>query len=182
MILSLNKEYIKLKLNTGAEVNVIPYSIDRKVAKTSKIEWQKPKGRLRAYIGENIPIKAVCTLQCQHKGTIHDLYFFITSINSEPVFSISACKKLGLIKFIGAVDCKKEDVAAFTTRIKKEYKAVCTGIGCLDCPHHIELESTVQPVIIPSIRIPFGLEDRVKAALLDMCTQSIIVPVDQPNG
>ena len=73
---SLNKEDIQLKLDIGAEVNVIPYSTYRKVAKTSKIELRKPKARLSAYNGKNIPIKAVCTLLCQHKGTIHNLDFF----------------------------------------------------------------------------------------------------------
>ena len=92
LTLSLNKQDIQLKLDTGAEVNVIPYSTCRKVAKTSKIELRKPKARLSAYNGENIPIKAVCTLQCQHKRTIHNLDFFITNIESEPVLSISACK------------------------------------------------------------------------------------------
>ena len=56
-----------------------------------------------------------------------------------------------------------------------------TGIGCFDRPYHIKLDPTVQPVIVPPRRIPFGLEDQVKAALLDMCSQGIIVPVDQPT-
>ena len=85
--LSLNKQNIQLKLDTGAEVNVIPYSTFRKVAKTSKTELRKPKACLSAYNRENIPIKAFCTLQCQHKGTIHNLHvgFFITNIESEPL-------------------------------------------------------------------------------------------------
>ena len=72
---------------------MIPYSTYRKVAKTSKIELRKPKARLSAYNEENNPIKDVCTLQCQHKGTIHNLDFFITSIESEPLLGISACKE-----------------------------------------------------------------------------------------
>ena len=55
-----------------------------------------------------------------------------------------------------------------------------TGIRCLEKPYHIKLDPTVQPVIIPPRRIPFGLEDRVKTALLATCSQGIIVPVDQP--
>ena len=43
------------------------------------------------------------------------------------------------------------------------------------------IDPTVQPVIIPPRRIPFGLEDRAKTALLDMCSQGIIVPIDQPT-
>ena len=39
----------------------------------------------------------------------------------------------------------------------------------------------MQPVIVPPRRIPFGLEDRVKYALDEMCNQGIIVAVDQPT-
>ena len=92
LTLSLNNQEIQLKLDTGAEVNVIPYSIFKQVAKSSKIELRKPEARLSAYNGKNIPIKAVCTLQCQHKGTIHNLEFFITSVEGEPVLSICTCK------------------------------------------------------------------------------------------
>jgi hypothetical protein len=50
-----------------------------------------------------------------------------------------------------------------------------SGIGCLERPYHIELNSAVQPVIVPPRRIPFCLEDRVKYALDEMCNQGINV-------
>ena len=176
--LSLNKQDIQLKLDTGAEADSI-FNI-QKSCENFKNRATKAESPFKRLQWENIPIKAVCTLQCQHKGTIHNLDFFITNIESEPVLSISACKELGLIKFIGAVN-RQEDVEVFTTRIKTEYEDVFTGIGCLEKPYHIKLDPTVQPVIIPPRRIPFGLEDRVKTTLLDMCSQGIIVPVDQPT-
>jgi len=178
--LTLNNQEICLKLDTGAEVNVIPYSAYRKIAETSKIDLRKPKARLSAYNGEDIPVKAVCTLQSKHKGITRNLEFFITSIESEPVLSISACKELGLIKFISAVD-RDENTETFAARIREEYKDVFTGIGCLERPYHIVLDPEVQPVINPPRRVPYGLQDRVKAALDEMCNQGIIVPVDQPT-
>ena len=146
--LTLNNQAIRLKLDTGAEVNVIPYSAFKKIAETSKIDLRKPKARLSAYNGEDIPVKAVCTLQSNHKGTTRNLEFFITSIESEPVLSISACKELGLIKFISAVD-RDENTEAFAAKITEEYKDVFTGIRCLERPYHIELDPGVQPVINP---------------------------------
>ena len=106
----------------------------------------------------------------RYYASMHNLDFFIANIESEPVLSISACKERGLIKFIGVVD-RKEDVEAFTKRIKTEYEDVFTGIGCLEKPYHIKLDLTVQSVIIPPRRILFGLEDRVKTALLAIYVQ-----------
>ena len=57
-----------------------------------------------------------------------------------------------------------------------------SGIGCLQRPYLIELDSTVQSVITPPRRIPFSLEARVKTALNEMCSVRIIVPVDQQTN
>ena len=139
--LSLNNHDIRLKLDTGAEVNVIPYSTFKQVATTSKIKLRKPEACLSAYNGGNIPVEAVCTLQWQYKGTIHNLEFYITSIESEPVLSISACKKLGPIEFVTVIEHKEEGTEAFAKRVKTEYQDVFSGIGCLERPYHIELNS-----------------------------------------
>jgi hypothetical protein len=110
----------------------------------------------------------------------YNLKFYITSIESEPVLSISAYKKLGLIEFVTVIE-HKGGTEAFAKRVKTEYQDVFSGIGCLERPYHIELNSAVQPVIVPPRRIPFGLEDQVKYALDEMCNQGIIVAVDQPT-
>ena len=58
---------ISLKLDTGAEVNVIPYATFKKIAEASKIMLRKPKAKLTAYNGQDIPVTAVCNLSCKHK-------------------------------------------------------------------------------------------------------------------
>ena len=55
---------ISLKLDTGAEVNVIPYATFKKIAGASKIMLRKPKAKLTAYNGQDIPVTAVCNLSC----------------------------------------------------------------------------------------------------------------------
>ena len=67
-ITPLNKQDIQLKLDTGAEVNVIPYSTYRKVAKTSKIELRKPKARLSAYNGKIFQSKLSAHSNVNTKG------------------------------------------------------------------------------------------------------------------
>ena len=106
MTLLIDGQEISLKLDTGAEVNVIPYATFKKIAGVSKIMLRKPKAKQTAYNGQDIPITAVCDLSCKHKaGVLHkdvtyDLEFCITTLKSEPVLSVSASRELGLIKFI----------------------------------------------------------------------------------
>ena len=129
--------------------------------------------------GQDIPVTAVCNLSCKHKDVTYDLEFYITSMKSEPVLSVSSCRELGLIKFVN--NLKEETADQFSARIQSEYKDVFEGLGCLERPYHIELNPDVLPVVSPPRRIPYGLEGRVKAALDDMCDQGVIVPLDHPT-
>ena len=51
----------------------------------------------------------------------------------------------------------------------------------MERPYHIELDPNAEPTVSPPRRIPYGLQDRVKSALDDMCEQGVIIPVDQPS-
>ena len=107
---------------------------------------------------------------CQQKPGKSDNYLFLETVKVESVDQIRQSET----EYI-TLSLNKED------KYEEEYEDVFTGIGCLDQPHHIKLDPTVQLVIVPPRRSPFGLEDRMKAALLDMCSQGIIVPVNQPT-
>ena len=117
---------------------------------------RKPKAKLTAYNGQDIPVTAVCNLSCKHKDVTYNLEFYISNMKSEPVLSVSACRELGLIKFVN--NLKEETADQFSARIQSEYKDIFEGLGCLERPYHIELKPDVQPVVSPPRRIPYGLE------------------------
>ena len=110
--LLIDGQETSLKLDTGAAVNVISYATFKKIlailAGVSKTMLRKPKAKLTAYNGQDIPITAVCDLSCKHKDVTYGLEFYITSMKSEPVLSVSACRELGLIKFVKTL---KEETA-----------------------------------------------------------------------
>ena len=97
---------------------------------------RKPKAKLTAYNGHDIPVTAVCNLSCKHKDVTYDLEFYITSMKSEPVLSVSACGELGLMKFVN--NLKEETADKFSARFQSEYKDIFEGLGCLERPYHIE--------------------------------------------
>ena len=97
-------------------------------------------------------------------------------MKSDLVLSVSACRELGLIKFVNTL--KEETADQFSASIQSENKDVLEGLGCLERPYHMELNLDVLPVVSPPRRIPCGLEGRVKAASDEMFDQGAIVPVD----
>ena len=96
MTLLIVRKEISLKLDTGAEVNVIPYATFKKIAGASSLMLRKPKAKLTAYNGHDIPVTAVCNLSCKHKDVTYDLEFYTINMKSEPVLSVSACRELGI--------------------------------------------------------------------------------------
>ena len=126
---------ISLKLDTWAEVNMIPYATFKKIAGASKIMLRKPKAKLTAYNGQDIPVTAVCNLSCKHKDVTYDLEFYIINMKSEPVLSVSACRELGIIKFVN--NLKEETADQFSSRNQSKYKDGFEGLGCLERPYSI---------------------------------------------
>ena len=129
--LLIDGQEIRLKFDTGAEVNVIPYSTFKNIAQVSKIKLRKPKAKLTGYNGQDIPVITVCNLSCKHKNVTHDLEFYITTTESEPILSIGACRKLELIKFVGTV-VEGETAGHFGARAQSEYRDVShrAKLGC----------------------------------------------------
>ena len=66
VILYVNNTKVKLKLDTGAEVNVIQTNIYKTLASTTRIPLRKPNVNLVAYNGRLVPVEAVCNLQCKY--------------------------------------------------------------------------------------------------------------------
>lgn len=97
--LGVNKTEVKLKLDTSAEVNVIPIKTYKILASATKKPLRKPTVNLVADNGKQVPVKAVCNLQCKYRGEEYDLEFYISEVHSEPVLSVAACKELNLVKF-----------------------------------------------------------------------------------
>jgi hypothetical protein len=90
--LSVNNTEVKLKLDTGAEVNVIPIKTYKVLASTTRIQLRKPTVNLVAYNGKSVPVKAACNLQCKYRGEEYYLEFYISESPCELVLSIAACK------------------------------------------------------------------------------------------
>ena len=57
--LSVNNTEVKLKLDTGAEVNVIPIKTYKFLASTTRIQLRNPTVNLVAYNGKAVPVNPV---------------------------------------------------------------------------------------------------------------------------
>ena len=90
------------KLDTGAEANVIPTRLYKKMKVKPVL---KPTNvRLTAYGGTSITPIGACQLVCKGKSQYHTIKFYVVSVDANPILGLSACRKLGLIQRVDTID------------------------------------------------------------------------------
>ena len=90
--------------------------------------------------------------------------------------------------FLKILDCDQpERVYSFTKsstvltkkRVLKEFKDVFTGLGRLETPYRIQLDTAVQPVVHHPRRIPVAIHSALKEKLEEMVADGVIAPVTE---
>jgi hypothetical protein len=67
-----------VKLDTGAQVNVMPVKVYNSLKTKSKV-LQPTKVKLTAYGGNRIPVLGTCQLKCKYKNEAHNLEFYVVN-------------------------------------------------------------------------------------------------------
>lgn len=150
---------LKFKLDTGAQVNVLPQRDFKKFAPKTKM--QQTHKKLTGYGGQPLSVKGTCKLHCNNKENAMPLDFFIVDTQSPPVLGLKACLDLDMIKLVLSVSSPEKD----SESIVDEFTDVFTGIGLFPGECNIQLDPTAMPVIHPLRRVPFALRDLLKEEL-----------------
>ncbi|UYV66236.1 K02A2.6-like [Cordylochernes scorpioides] len=171
----VNGKEICFKLDSGAEVNVLPYTFTRQM---KGLEIFQTNRKLTSYTGHEIKIKGIATLNCKTKNKTESLEFFIADGYYQPILGIEAIEKLSLIKKCDAVQTEQNNSAK---EILNRHKNIFEGIGRLPIEHKIRLKENATPVIAPSRKIPFSIREKVKAELERMEKLDIIEKFEEPS-
>ena len=92
------KKGMKFKLDTGAQVNVIPWKLVQATKNFSKL--QSMDNHLYGYSDKHLDVKRKCKLECQYKEGNRELYLYVVDTDAPPVLSLKSCLDMKLIKLI----------------------------------------------------------------------------------
>ncbi len=141
MPLHVNGDVIPLKLDTGAQVNLIN-ELDIK-AMTVKprihLYYSKP---LRAYNGQPIISKGSCRLKVKVKGKQYNVMFAVVTERHVSVLGDKACEWLGLVKRVCCTDAQDS-----VKTVVDQYLDVFDRFGVLPFTYKIQLKDDAQPVV-----------------------------------
>lgn len=147
-----NETFINFKIDTGAEVNVIPVKVYNTIKPKNTLT--KTTITLTAYNSTKIPILGSCMLQLQNKGIKINAQFIVADTNANAVISANTAENLGLLQRIHAIN--KTDLEALIGR----YKDFFGDLGKLPVTQQITINPDIKPVINPPRNIPFGMKPK----------------------
>ena len=165
---------VKFKIDTGADVTVIPEDMFRRCklgrlqSTSKKLFGADQKGlRVIGEIRENLKLGETCVTE--------DIY--VVKGLKEPLLGRPAIEKLNLVTRINNIQsqCSEE-------QIRKKYPQLFHGLGELKGEYEIQLKPHAQPFAITSPRrIPLPMKSKVKAEIERMEKLGVIRRVEQPT-
>ncbi|KAK3741617.1 hypothetical protein QZH41_019256 [Actinostola sp. cb2023] len=198
--LDIEQRSISLKIDTGAQCNVMPEKIYRTI---SKAQPSKAGSKLVSYSGHTIKVVGKAVLLITYKGKYYPIEFQITNqdMDSLPVLGLATCLELNLVQRVYTLTSSKPDVnmsrnpanrpestdsaeatiTAKTDEIMAMYEDVFKGLGCLSGEYSIKIDPTVPPVIHPPRKVPFALRDKFEMELKRMEQLDVIEKVTEPT-
>lgn len=176
-VLNINGSDVRFKLDTGADVNVLPRSFLKQIGLLES-DLLKCTFKLRAYSGGDIKVLGSCNLKVKFKDTNYILAFVIADVSSPPILGRYSCEELNMVKLVLALDESKNELK---DAILQEYGDVFNGIGCMPGEHTIQVDSSVRPVVHAPRKLPVALKDSIKKKLDEMVEQEILTKVEGPT-
>ena len=160
---------VTVKLETGAQVNVMPLTVYKALGKDPK-KLKPTNTNLTAYGGNKIEVLGCCNLKSRYKDRVRVLKFYVVTACAPCALSLKACQDLVLIKVVLAVNTNcymSLTMCLLDKAVHQEYS--------------IQLNPEVQPVVHAARKIPVALREKVKAELDRMESLNVISKVDEPT-
>ena len=181
----INSKMLGMKIDTGAQVNVIPISIYRQLGIKGPL---KPcNTRLTAYDGKPLSVEGSTSIPCKYNGQTFHEEFFIVRSGSSPILGLQACLRMNLVKLVLAMNSTTSSQIQVSEQpltkhdVISKYSDVFTGIGQLPGECEIHLREDATPVVHPPRKVPVAIKDKLKVELERMENQNIICKVTEPT-
>ena len=169
---------IDCKIDTGSQINCLPNSIFQSLK--FELPLEPSNATLTAYSGDRLSVRGKVTLDCVYKGKSINTEFYVVDSSAPPLLSLRTSLDLGLIQLTHSVDHSSDGLDK--QAILASHKDLFQGIGLLPGTCSLHLKDDAVPVVCPARKVPFGLQDKLKAELESMEAKQIICKVTEPSS
>lgn len=149
-VITVNNMERQFKLDTGAELNILPVREFDKLQPTPKLNSAGVK--LTAYGSTPIPVIGRCVTKINYKANTHSVHFITVPKNVQPLTGVKTCDKLGLVKRVyrdQTNDSNNSQTNSSYYKVMQNYADVFKGSGCLPREHTIVIDTQASPSANP---------------------------------
>ena len=176
---NINDALIPMKIDTGAQVNILSKDDVKGLKQRPKMLKSVPK--LIDY--NDCPIKTVGA--CRALVTVGrrqmNIKFAIVE-EGQSLFGAHDSERLGLVKRspeVNKIFAVKS--VSNTEEVIENYKEIFKGLGCLEGKSHIYLKENAVPVIYPARKVPVALKAKLKEELDRMEKMGVLKKAEGPS-
>ena len=192
--------HLQCKIDTGAEGNVIPVDIYKKLCPHSPcnssgipLNLAPSTTTITAFGGHTVPHYGTCTLTLSHNGHSKPYEFHVVNAKGPTILGLPTCTDMKLITLNHSITTQQKYSPEATTtpkavgdpvakaKLLQQHKDRFNGVGCFQGEFHVVLDPTIPPVIHPPRRVPVALQLPLKKELDSLVEQEIIAKVDEPT-
>lgn len=169
---------LKIKIDTGAEENILPFKDFKKLNLSDDIV--KPcRYVLESYSGDSLKTFGEIIVPCKFGNKIIQTKFIIVHTDKIPLMGLHTAEEFGLVNRQQLIDELKINNKEL---IIAKYRHVFMGLGCFkkQCVLRTKPQST--PVYNPPRRVPLAIHKKLKETLDEMEVKGIIEKVHLPKG
>ena len=159
------------QIDTGASINTLPLKYAKNLKETNKVisTWNKTK---------QIPL-GTCrrTVVNPKNNKKYSVEFVVFEDNLTPLLGLKASTHMNLIDI-----CDSNFERVHNTNIENNFEDVLKGnLGKFAGKQHLNVDESIQPVIMPDRRVPISLRPKLKAELDRLVDQGVIIAQDEPT-
>lgn len=175
----INNHKINFKLDTGAQVNVLPFKTFKKIVGKDQL-LRESRGLLEAFGGEKIKPLGNIKLSCKINNSIGDVEFAVVNKNVMPILGLQVCKKFNLL-----VKITNSKIDTLKINSKNEFiknnNEIFEGLGAFPEYYTIKTKVNAEGVIRPPRRLPQVLLNKFEKELNKMIENGIVSKVSEPK-
>ena len=151
--LTLGNLNVKLKLDTGADTNIISEETLKKLVPRPALK--KSPITMRAYNSKLIPSLGVCQVTLKHKDRDMSAVFEVVPSNRQALLGSAGCERMGLVQRVDEARLSKPE-EEFKEKIRQEHQMLWRGDAVLPGCHSFRLKDGACGVINAARCIAFA--------------------------
>lgn len=172
----VEKSVMKVKIDTGAEVNCINLKEFKRLKGNNNIKVHPTLRSFETYGGGKATAEGMCFLVVERADRKFLQEFYIFDNADVTLLGLQTCELLGFVKrsvsrLDAIIDVQKD-------KFIRENKDVFDGVGTFGEMCTLKLKDDSNPVIKPVRRVPKALYARLKSQLDEFVEKGIIKPIE----